>query len=291
MQQYLELMRHIQDFGVRKDDRTGTGTLSIFGYQMRFDLATGFPLVTTKKVHFKSILHELLWFVRGDTNIRYLVNNGVGIWSDWPFKNWLRETSGHIDCPPGSPERKRLMAEFVERIRHDDDFAAEFRPGSSGTFDTAGLNAMVSSSEYFLNTPENRKKWPRGWTVCKNPKLRGCREPSTNIYRLSLEKGSSQSQIPIPRTTRDRLDKSQIQKKMSQTRKKAMASKRRRNNNKQKSEEQIKQQQYGLQTLKKIGLGGKKKTKKRRRRKRKTRRKKKRRRRKKKRKKKKEKEK
>ena len=180
---------------------------------------------------------------------------------------FVREEGGHqVEFNPGSSDYT--------------DFAAEFRPGSSGTFDTAGLNAMVSSSEYFLNTPENRKKWPRGWTVCKNPKLRGCREPSTNIYRLSLEKGSSQSQIPIPRTTRDRLDKSQIQKKMSQTRKKAMASKRRRNNNKQKSEEQIKQQQYGLQTLKKIGLGGKKKTKKRRRRKRKTRRKKKRRRRK-----------
>ena len=79
MKQYHALIRHILDEGVRKDDRTGTGTISIFGYQMRFDLNAGFPLVTTKKVHFKSILHELLWFIRGDTNIRYLVKNGVSI--------------------------------------------------------------------------------------------------------------------------------------------------------------------------------------------------------------------
>ena len=83
MKQYLDLVRHIKDNGVRKSDRTGTGTLSIFGYQMRFDLSEGFPLVTTKKVHLKSIIHELIWFIQGDTNIRYLVKNGVNIWNDF----------------------------------------------------------------------------------------------------------------------------------------------------------------------------------------------------------------
>jgi len=87
MQQYLSMMRHVRDHGASKQDRTGTGTLSIFGHQLRFDLSQGFPLVTTKKLHTKSIIHELLWFLRGDSNVRYLQENGISIWDKWADEN------------------------------------------------------------------------------------------------------------------------------------------------------------------------------------------------------------
>jgi thymidylate synthase len=110
MQQYLSLMRHVRDTGTKREDRTGTGTLAVFGHQMRFDLSQGFPLITTKKLHMRSIIHELLWFLQGDGNIRYLTENGVSIWDEWAdedgelgpiygvqWRNWPAPGGGTVD--------------------------------------------------------------------------------------------------------------------------------------------------------------------------------------------------
>ena len=117
MEQYLNLLKEIKDKGVKKHDRTGTGTISIFGHQMRFNLQDGFPLVTTKKVNFDSILHELLWFVKGETNIEYLVQNKVNIWNEWPFKSWLEKTNQLDDIEMHSIEWKEKLSEFVRLIQ------------------------------------------------------------------------------------------------------------------------------------------------------------------------------
>ena len=124
MKPYLEMMRHVRDRGTPKDDRTGTGTLSVFGYQMRFDLARGFPMVTTKKLHTRSIIYELLWFLKGETNVRYLNENGVSIWDEWAngngdlgpvygsqWRSWPTPDGGHID----------QISRALELIRTDPD--------------------------------------------------------------------------------------------------------------------------------------------------------------------------
>lgn len=124
MQQYLDLLRHVRDHGVKKSDRTGTGTLSVFGYQMRFDLREGFPLLTTKKLHTRSIFHELLWFLKGDTNIKYLKENGVTIWDEWADKD------GNLGPVYGAQWRKwqgpdgktyDQITSLVENIRKNPD--------------------------------------------------------------------------------------------------------------------------------------------------------------------------
>lgn len=124
MKQYLDTLQHILDHGTRKEDRTGTGTISTFGYQTRFDLSKGFPLLTTKKVHLKSIIHELLWFLKGDTNVKYLQDNGVRIWNEWAdadgdlghiygyqWRSWPTPDGRHID----------QIAEVVNQIKNNPD--------------------------------------------------------------------------------------------------------------------------------------------------------------------------
>ncbi|MDH5613969.1 MAG: thymidylate synthase, partial [Gammaproteobacteria bacterium] len=124
MKQYLDLMRHVKENGIQKGDRTGTGTVSVFGYQMRFDLSEGFPCVTTKKLHLRSIIHELLWFLKGETNTRYLKDNGVSIWDEWALDNgdlgpvygkqwrsWPAPKGGTID----------QISELIEQIKQKPD--------------------------------------------------------------------------------------------------------------------------------------------------------------------------
>lgn len=124
MKQYLDLMRHVIAHGVRKEDRTGTGTLSVFGYQMRFDLCQGFPVITTKKLHLRSIIHELLWFLKGDSNIRYLSDNGVTIWDEWADeKGDLGPVYGvqWRSWPAPNGDRIDQISQAVDQIKHNSD--------------------------------------------------------------------------------------------------------------------------------------------------------------------------
>ncbi|MEE9357800.1 thymidylate synthase [Candidatus Vondammii sp. HM_W22] len=124
MRQYLDLMRHVRDNGTRKEDRTGTGTVSVFGYQMRFDLADGFPVVTTKKLHLRSIIHELLWFLKGETNIRYLKDNGVAIWDEWADENGdLGPVYGYQwrSWPALGEESIDQISQLIDQIRNNPD--------------------------------------------------------------------------------------------------------------------------------------------------------------------------
>jgi len=157
MKQYLDLARHIMEKGTLKSDRTGTGTKSIFGYQMFFDLKDGFPLLTTKKTFLKGIIHELLWFIKGDTNIKYLVDNNVGIWTDWPYKNYMNS----------SDYQGESIKEFSDKIRQSVEFAEKW--GDLGpVYGSQWRNFNgVDQIEYIINTlksnPDSRRMVLSAW--------------------------------------------------------------------------------------------------------------------------------
>jgi thymidylate synthase len=157
MRQYLDFVNHILNNGREKPDRTNTGIISTFGYQMRFNLQEGFPLLTTKKVHFKSIVHELLWFIKGDTNIKYLVDNNVRIWNEWPYEKFKKS-----DIYNGES-----LKDFVERIKNDSDFATEF--GDLGPVygkqwrDFNGYDQLKNVIEQIKINPESRRLIVSSW--------------------------------------------------------------------------------------------------------------------------------
>ncbi len=170
---YLELLERILNEGVKKTDRTGTGTLSLLGHQMRFNLEDGFPLLTTKKVPIKSIIHELLWFMRGDTNLKYLADNNVHIWDEWPYKAYLKRNNLPIPEINGE-EWKKGMNEFVEKIKTDEKFAKDYGdlgpiygfqwrhwPTQSG----GQIDQLAKAIEMIKNTPDSRRIIVSAWNV------------------------------------------------------------------------------------------------------------------------------
>lgn len=200
MKQYLDLISHIADNGVFKGDRTGTGTLSVFGYQMRFDLQQGFPLVTTKKVHLKSILHELLWFIKGDTNIRYLVENGVGIWNEWPYQSWLRQTGADHQYEMHSDEWKAGLKEFVERIKTDEDFASQY--GDLGPVygrqwrNFEGVDQLAQIIDDIKTNPDSRRLIVSAWNPKDIPVMaKSGLPPCHSLFQFYVSEGKLSCQL------------------------------------------------------------------------------------------------
>ena len=200
MKQYLDLMKYIRDEGVKKEDRTGTGTVSVFGYQMRFDLEDSFPLLTTKKINLDAIIHELLWFISGDTNISYLVKNGVNIWNDWPYQSYLKQTHQEKDYPMHSKEWKDKMKKFIEQIKSDDDFAKVY--GDLGPVygrqwrNFEGVDQLNQVVEDIKSSPDSRRLIVSAW----NPKdipvmVKSGLPPCHTLFQFYVSEGRLSCQL------------------------------------------------------------------------------------------------
>lgn len=173
MKQYLDLLEDIKTNGTIKTDRTGTGTKSVFGRQLRFDLSQGFPAVTTKKLFLRGIIHELLWFINGDSNIEYLVKNDVHIWDEWPYRAYLQAEAKTIP-EVGSDEWKTGLAEFTDRIKNDHEFAVKY--GELGPIyghqwrhwpDGKGgeIDQIQQAIDTIKNNPDSRRIIVSAWNV------------------------------------------------------------------------------------------------------------------------------
>src|SRR3989344_687372 len=174
MRQYLELLEDIKDNGVKKADRTGVGTISVFGRQMRFDLSKGFPAVTTKKLFMRGIIYELLWMLQGATNIQYLVQNDVKIWNEWAYQIYLEETGKDKKLKRYSDAWKSEMEKFIERMKTNDKFAKKW--GELGPIygkqwrrwtapDGKEIDQIANVIDLINNDPTSRRIIVSGWNA------------------------------------------------------------------------------------------------------------------------------
>ena len=200
MRQYHELLEHILEEGVKKEDRTGVGTISVFGYQMRFDLSEGFPLVTTKKVHLRSIIHELLWFLKGDTNIRYLVQNGVNIWNDWPFQKYLNDQGLADTFPKYTAEWKDEMKRFVARVAEDESFAQKY--GELGPVygrqwrDFNGVDQIAWVEKEIKRNPNSRRLIVSAWNAAEIEEMaKAGLPPCHTLFQFYVQNGKLSCQL------------------------------------------------------------------------------------------------
>jgi thymidylate synthase len=185
------------DEGGDKSDRTGVGTRSVFGAQARFDLSEGFPLLTTKKMFLKGIIHELIWFVRGDTNIKYLVDNGVKIWNEWPYQKYLEANSLTEKFPKYSPEWEEKMQEFIDNIKNDEEFAKKW--GNLGPVygkqwrDFGGVDQLKDVIERLKTNPNDRRMIVSAWNPPEIPQM--ALPPCHLLYQFYVAQGKLSLQM------------------------------------------------------------------------------------------------
>lgn len=204
MRQYLDLLEDIKTNGTTKSDRTGTGTKSVFGRQMRFDLSEGFPAVTTKKLFLRGIIHELLWFLQGDSNIEYLVKNDVHIWDEWPFKAYLQATGQDVP-EPNSDEWKMKIAEFTEKIKTDHEFAKKY--GELGPVygyqwrhwparDGGEIDQIQEAVDTIKNNPDSRRIIVSAWNVADIKEMaKAGLPPCHSLFQFYVNDGKLSCQL------------------------------------------------------------------------------------------------
>ena len=199
MKQYLDLLRDIKENGVKKEDRTGTGTVSVFGRQVRYDLADGFPAVTTKKLYFNSVVHELLWFLMGTGNIEYLAQNNVHIWDEWPYKAYLQKNNLPVPSSD-SDEWKTGVKEFIAKVASDHEFAEKWGdlgpvygvqwrkwPDGNGGY----IDQIAQAINTIKNNPSSRRIIVSAWNVAEIDEIVeiGGLPPCHSLFQFNVANG------------------------------------------------------------------------------------------------------